>query len=136
MSEMPVGHVPDAQRAGEEAVSELYGEMRFHPFEGKTYVIRDVFLANGAEPYRRGSRFVRCDYATCVHRSLDDDSGRHGVKWTPCAEGAEFADIQPLTGLLVQRPKTGDYTFWYCPETGEEFASKDPGVLHRMVRRG
>lgn len=65
--------------------AEQIGQTRWHEREGALYLIRDVF---DGEPYKRGSRLLRCEYGT------QGDDGV--VAWTPCEEGVEFAAISPF----------------------------------------
>ena len=61
------------------------GEERRHEYEGKVFIIRDVWVKDANRP--SGERLLHCEYKTKV--------GRKAV-WKPCFEGVLFADIEPF----------------------------------------
>jgi hypothetical protein len=58
---------------------------RVYVHEAKVYVIRDLW--DGGLP--EIGKFISCEYAT-----LTVDGAQ--LSWTPCAEGVDFKDIEPL----------------------------------------
>lgn len=72
--------LPDCMEAEDLAHARIYER------DGRTYIIRDAWSDGGYE-YRDGLTLARCEYL--VWR------GDLSLEWKPCAEGVEFADIEP-----------------------------------------